>query len=210
VSSRQPPELAPLRFPVLTFEEAALSPALGYVFDPRWVEPCESIVSLLWKFARANGVPGHLVAANLAPRIDPYEGVEPVSGQLDIQRLRRIVPIAPKALRTSLFPAELMPAASKTFRYCSVCLRSGYHSVLFQLTRITYCPAHQRPLQSACRHCHYTQPLRLNARLLDRPFRCAQCGAPYASCVPHASFPHRLKKQDWLKISRSYFVYWFR
>jgi hypothetical protein len=169
-----------------------------------------TIVSLLWKFIRANSAPGHLVAANLAPRIDLYECVEPVCGQIDMRRLRRVVPIGATALRTSVFPAELMPAASKVFRYCPVCLRWGYHSVLFQLTRITHCPAHQRALRIGCRHCHYAQPLRLNARLLDRPFRCAQCGQPYSTCVPHASFPDRLKKQDWLKISRSYFVYWFR
>jgi hypothetical protein len=103
-----------------------------------------------------------------------------------------------------------MPAMCSTFRYCSLCLYHGYHSVLYQLTRISHCPAHQRPLLAKCRTCDYAQPLRLNVRLLDRPFRCAQCGAPYGSRVPHAAFHWRLGKEARLKISRSYFVYWFR
>ena len=40
---------APL--PILTFDKAALRPSLGYVFDARWLDPYESLVSMLWKFA---------------------------------------------------------------------------------------------------------------------------------------------------------------
>jgi hypothetical protein len=42
--------------PILTFEEATLGPSLGYVFDARWLDPYESLVSMLWKFAWVNGL----------------------------------------------------------------------------------------------------------------------------------------------------------
>ena len=40
--------------PILTFDEHALSPRFGYVFDAAWLEPHESILGMLWKFMRAN------------------------------------------------------------------------------------------------------------------------------------------------------------
>src|SRR5664280_3349888 len=36
------------RLPILTLDEAKLSVSFGYVFDRKLVEPCDSIVSLLW------------------------------------------------------------------------------------------------------------------------------------------------------------------
>jgi hypothetical protein len=41
--------------------EKRCDPVLGYVFDVRWLLPVESIVSILWKFARAGGLPGHVL-----------------------------------------------------------------------------------------------------------------------------------------------------
>lgn len=48
--------LVALRYPILTLDERQLTPALGYIFNVRWLLPGESIVSILWKFARANGL----------------------------------------------------------------------------------------------------------------------------------------------------------
>jgi hypothetical protein len=47
------------RFPTLTLDERQLTPALGFIFDVGWLLPGESMVSILWKFARVNGLPGH-------------------------------------------------------------------------------------------------------------------------------------------------------
>jgi hypothetical protein len=68
--------------------EGKLTPALGYVFNRKWLDPCESLVSILRKFERANGAPGHIVARLLRSDIDPYEGVVPELGEVDINRLR--------------------------------------------------------------------------------------------------------------------------
>jgi hypothetical protein len=59
-------------YPILTFDETKLSPSLGYVFRLQWLDPHESLVSMLWKFAWMNRLPGHTVATQVAMRtIDP-------------------------------------------------------------------------------------------------------------------------------------------
>src|ERR1700757_1447759 len=70
--------LKPPRFPILTFDEWQLSLAPGSVFDLKWLMPGESLVSILWKFACANALPGHVLIHLLSPDIDPSEGLAPV------------------------------------------------------------------------------------------------------------------------------------
>jgi hypothetical protein len=55
-----------MALPIMLFDERKLRPAFGYVFDKRLLAPHESIVSILWKFARQNGLPGHLITAQIA------------------------------------------------------------------------------------------------------------------------------------------------
>ena len=61
-----------MSLPILTFDERVLSPRFGFVFQRRWLQPYETIVGVLWKFARMNGLPRHAVAVHLCGRaIDP-------------------------------------------------------------------------------------------------------------------------------------------
>lgn len=79
-ASSSPPSEAPppaSAFPILTLDEAKPTPALGYLFNKRWVEPCESLISILWKLEKANGLSGIVVARLMGPDIDPYEGIVP-------------------------------------------------------------------------------------------------------------------------------------
>lgn len=182
--------------PILTFDERSLSPAYGYVFDPKWVDPHESIVSILWKFARMNALPGHVVAAQVAlDCVDPYEGVEPTREAVDARRLRRILRLPMKFLRGGLIPPYLRKITSPYFRYCTACLGCGYHATLYQLETLARCPIHRRVwLKVKCRHCGEPSPYRLDARLLDAPFRCANCRRPYGfkkpAFVQRPPFPH--------------------
>jgi hypothetical protein len=65
-----------MSLPILLFDERRLSPAWGYVFDRAWLKPAESILSILWRFARENRIPGHVIVSEAArERIDPYDGV---------------------------------------------------------------------------------------------------------------------------------------
>ncbi|WP_345817555.1 hypothetical protein AAGS40_26880 (plasmid) [Paraburkholderia sp. PREW-6R] len=48
------------------------------------VLPGELIVSILLKFARANGLSGHALLRLVPADIDPYEGVEPKRDAVDV------------------------------------------------------------------------------------------------------------------------------
>jgi hypothetical protein len=99
--------LKPPRFPILTFDEWQLSLAPGSVFDLKWLMPGESLVSILWKFACANALPGHVLIHLLSPDIDPSEGLAPVGDDIDLTRLCRIVRLPQNVLRVSLLDAAL-------------------------------------------------------------------------------------------------------
>jgi hypothetical protein len=105
---REAPALIAPRFPILNLDERRLTPALGFVFDARWLLPGESIISILWKFARANGLPGHALVRLMGVDIDPYEGVEPIRDAVDLKHLRRMLLLPGKVLRAlhSLTPAS--------------------------------------------------------------------------------------------------------
>jgi hypothetical protein len=92
-------------FPILTFNERILAPTFGYVFDKHWLDPHESIVSMLWKFARQNALPGHLLASQATlDFVDPYEGVEVYRETVNFDRLRQALYLPLKTLRLSVLP----------------------------------------------------------------------------------------------------------
>ncbi|PXX20269.1 hypothetical protein NA66_10732 [Burkholderia pyrrocinia] len=53
--------------------------------------------SILWKFEKVNALPGNVVARLMGPDIDPYEGVAPQLGAVNLDRLYRTlgIPFAP-------------------------------------------------------------------------------------------------------------------
>ncbi len=128
------------RFPILTLDERKLTPSLGYVFSRKWLDPCESLVSILWKLEKANAVPGHVVARLMGPDIDPYEGVVPELGQIDIDRLHESLSVPVETLRAALLHPTQRRRYSPVFRHCRRCVAHGYHSVLHQLESIQACP----------------------------------------------------------------------
>ena len=89
-----------------------------------------------------------------------------------------------KVLRAALLPPQSFRITSPYLRFCTKCLRRGYHGVLHQLELLQQCPMHGGWLQTDCRRCGQPTPFRLNARLLDAPFRCGNCRAYYVSQQP--------------------------
>lgn len=170
--------------PILTFDERVLSPRFGYVFQRTWLDPYESIVGMLWKFARMNRLAGHAVVSQLSRHpIDPYEGIEPTTRDVDARRVARLLGVAQRTVRTALYtPAS---DSSPHFRYCVRCLARGYHGVVQQLERNRKCSVHGHRLEEVCRHCGRTSEYRLDAQLLDAPFRCRHCRSLYASAAPN-------------------------
>ena len=161
-----------MSLPILTLDERVLSPRFGYVFHRRWLAPYESIVGMLWKFARLNRLPGHAVARQLCrDSIDPYEGIEPAD--IDVPLVARLLGITQRSVRAGI--GKTHTDVSPCLRCCPRCLTLGYHGVLHQLQRHAHCPTHRSPLQTACGHCGRTSHYRLDAQLLDAPFRCRHC-----------------------------------
>jgi len=74
----------------------------------------------------------------------------------------------------------LVDASSNHLRFCPVCLKQGYHSVVFQYKDIEKCPIHNVDLESRCPECSYPIDVSLpNTSLMDG-YRCIKCKSPFA------------------------------
>ena len=115
--------------PILTFDSTRLTPSMGYVFHPKWLHPYESIVGMLWKFARANGVAGHTVVGQLTDDpVDIYAGVMPTTNEIAVPRVARLLRVGQKDLRASLEREEGYRWNRPTLTWCRSCLRRGHHA----------------------------------------------------------------------------------
>ena len=166
----------PGSLPILTFDGAALAPSLGYVFDARWLDPCESLVSMLWKFAWVNGLAGHQVVAHVAGRpVDPYEGIAATVEEVDVRRVAHSLGVTARTVRAAC------RSRCPVLQFCSRCMRRGYHGVAHQLGPEARCPVHGCQLESTCSGCATSSAWHLDARLLGAPFRCGHCRRRYGA-----------------------------
>ena len=142
---------------------------------------------MLWKFARLNALPGHLLASQATHDfVDPYEGVEAYRETVNFHRLRQALCLPLKTLRLSVLPKSRRGIASPYLRFCRRCPTRSYHSLIHQLEPVQHCPIHGSWLEVECCHCAHATPYMLNARLLDAPFRCSNCRrAGFALAEPH-------------------------
>ena len=89
--------------PITQFDERALTPSFGYVFHPKWLDPFESIVSILWKLARMNRLSGQAITTPLVKSdIDPYEGVAARRSEVDLFRLHLTLGLPLRLVRDSV------------------------------------------------------------------------------------------------------------
>ena len=196
--------------PIMLFDERALRPSFGYVFDPKWLDPFESIVSILWKLARMNRLSGQAITTQLAKSdIDPYEGVAARRSEVDLCRLHLTLGLPLKLVRDSVLPDALQAISGPDFRYCRKCLCRGYHSVVHQIGANKCCPVHGDMQEIACRTCGAKAAYRLNVALLDAPYRCGSCGHLYGASPP-ASLPNKrpLNKKARIAITRLRFSHY--
>lgn len=177
-------------FPIMLFDERKLTPSFGYMFDRKWLDPFESIVSILWKLAWMNRLPGPMITVQLAKTsIDPYEGLPARRSAVDMHRLHKAIRLPLWVVRGALFPDEMQSVSSPYFRYCRKCLYRGYHSILYQIESVERCPVHGDLLETSCRECGAKARYWLNVSLLDAPYRCGSCGHLYAAS--HQSLVNR-------------------
>ena len=126
-----------MALPILMLDQDALSPRFGYVFHRRWVQPYESVVSILWKFARMNLLSGATLVAHLrAEPLDPYDGVGPA--EVDFRAVARLLGITQHSVRAGMKTGASEP--STWLRYCPRCMSLDYHGVVHQRERHDRCP----------------------------------------------------------------------
>ena len=192
-------------FPILTFDEARLAPGWGYVFDPAWLDPYESLVSMLWKLAVMNGLAGHQVVGHAAKRpVDPYEGFPATAAEVDVRGVACSLGVSPKMVRVALHRPGWPRGWCSQLRFCPRCMARGYHAVLHQYGSEPQCPVHGTWLESECAGCGEASTYRIDARLLDAPFRCPHCRRPYGRTA--AAFLKRrpLSKQARMALVRTF------
>lgn len=100
--------------------------------------------------------------------------------------LRRLEPVAPGWL-------------CEQFRFCPICLESGYHSFWFQFVPLRICPLHDVRLTTACSCCgKVIGSYAIVDALFHTAFRCQKCGAPLAgaplSLFQHVELRHHAKQ----------------
>lgn len=167
-----------MTLPILTLDERVLSPRFGYVFHRRWVQPYESVVGMLWKFARMNLLAGQSLVMQLSfDPVDPYDGLGPAD--IDVPAVARMLGVTQRSVRAGM--TAMASDGCRFLRYCPRCMSLGYHSVVHQSEHHDRCPIHRVPLLAACRHCDEASDYRLDAQLLDAPFRCRHCRRHYSS-----------------------------
>ena len=167
-----------MALPILMFNQEALSPRFGYVFHRRWLQPYESLVGILWKFARMNLLSGVTLVTHLrAEPLNPYSGIG--FAEVDLKAVARMLGVTRRSVRVGMATGGFEP--SRWLRYCPQCMSIGYHGVVHQRERHERCPIHRMPLLTTCRHCDQRSAYWLDAQLLDAPFRCRHCRRYYGS-----------------------------
>jgi hypothetical protein len=189
------------RFPILTLDDLQSGKSLGHGFKSGWLIPGESLVSILWKFACANGLPGEALMRLICPDVDPLAGVIPLRSALNLKELRRLLRLPENVLRTSLLDTLPRDRYHAAFRYCRQCAAHGYHSVLHQLAEEARCAAHRQELQMQCPQCRRQSPFIINSSVIDAPFRCVWCRSHFCyGFLPIRSTRQVMRRQDRLAI----------
>jgi hypothetical protein len=160
---------------------------------------------MLWKFAWANRLPGHTVVSHAAKStIDPYDGITATLEDINAKRVASTLHITQKSLRLSTHRADSGRLWCHDLRFCSRCMARGYHSVVHQFEGLQRCPIHGTVLETRCRSCGKATRYHLNAKLIDAPFGCAQCGSRHSqgpTCICKRS---PLLQQDRTAITRTF------
>lgn len=195
------------RFPILAFDESELLLSRGSAFNPKWLMPGESLISILWKFACANVLPGDALVHLISPWVDPSMGVAPVRDNIQLARLCRVLRLPEGVLRMSLLDSALAVPSHPAFRYCRLCAAHGYHSVLYQLEEEERCPVHHQSLDTRCLHCGDETPYVVSASVIEAPFRCLGCCShfSYGRLSLHSTIP-AMRRQDRMALSRHWLL----
>ncbi len=194
-----------INFPILTFDVAKLTPSWGYVFDARWLDPYESVVSMLWKLIWMNRLAGHAVVGHIAMQsVDPYAVIGITHEEINGRYLATTLGIRLKTVRQSIGNPVSRRAPISVLRYCARCMARGYHSAVDQFGNVTRCPIHATLLETHCRCCGAASDYRIEAKMLDASFKCPNCRRSYSPSWSSFTRCRRLQAYERTAVTRTF------
>lgn len=161
---------------------------------PNWQRPFESLWSLLKKFAYLNaaGYPdlrelvGRAKSERTSPRGEQLRCDLNSLATVDDEKLRNLLGIESNEILQATALAyikheELIVLTSNQLRYCTDCMKAGFHSAIHQLLFLSHCPIHNGPLVTRCPECGTVAPrYTLGSITARRRTNCAHCFDSFA------------------------------
>jgi hypothetical protein len=169
--------------PILPLVPGVLRPHYGYVFDQSWIDPYESVLGILWKYAKMNSIAAPQLIQQICfddSPIDPYLSTGLGDDEFDWIGFAQAVGLPKKTVHAGIAKSKFGRTKSLMLRWCTKCMRRGYHSVLHQYEEVQWCPIHGVQMLSICSACGQASAYRLSAMVLNSAFKCSNCGRPFA------------------------------
>jgi len=169
----------------------SLGQEASWNWSPRWHLYGDSMVGILLRFAYANA----LSPQSLKGLISYTSVVSPLGRPLyctgnigeEWSRFCTAVGMPLHEAKNALLGDILeilrgTPVVAQRLRFCSECLKVGYHARYFQILALQECPIHHRPLRDTCPSCGSVTPFfRVCRELMSQVYCCWKCNALYAS-----------------------------
>lgn len=70
---------------------------------------------------------------------------------------------------------EVLKFSCENLKFCKKCLKSGFHSSLYQLLFINRCPVHEADLITKCPKCKNNIPYKFDNIAFKNPYKCPKC-----------------------------------
>jgi hypothetical protein len=162
-----------------------ISPA--WCWREKWFTGLDSAYGLLMKFAKLNALTAREVAHVVIGRksgkrtailAKPTVDLRDFS-VFDMDIMAELFHTSTSQIQGAFLFASLPNSKSKSsenLRWCAKCAALGFHTPIFQMHVLRYCPIHAIPLQSACDFCKQPIPYRLQTDVAKQPFCCPACG----------------------------------
>lgn len=105
-------------------------------------------------------------------------------------RLQRSLKLTTRQVQDGTLPyLPLTHTGPRLVRYCRICLNKGFHSSLFQIPWVEFCPIHNQPLRNRCWICQ--QPLEAvwDHWFVANPYACRSCRKDLGTALGTALWP---------------------
>ncbi|MES2150679.1 MAG: hypothetical protein V4508_12910 [Pseudomonadota bacterium] len=158
-----------------------------YAWLNSWEQPFEGSLSLLLKFAWANGASAGDICRDVFGKktLQAFGANRKGRSLLDLdwpstKHIDRTGDLKAKCAHASLYTLAgdwTFKIASDThIRYCEHCLGSGFHSGIYQIDALQRCPIHDSQLLTICRKCGFASPPHaVYKETFLLPFHCPHC-----------------------------------